>query len=797
MATCNIKPMQAIVCLFVTCLFFTSPVFSQDTSANKTIDTLRPTNKTADTAVKESPPRRPLVQSPFYDAIALIYTIRGYKAYPLIPFDASGNQDFSQPAVDPGADVFPPPTDKGPALPPESPLPPEKTYRLIECATGKVLKEVTGSDSALLAALNDFRYSMGEASFRDAVIDSILLRNIPGNIPPNITSIQIRNAYNNNSYIQAMLADHSLRVALHVNNLKTVLPEKIPFALEGGAAPSVSMLLEGYTEFLIQRVNEEFNDAFLVHLYHALNNKAIPEFAILFPNTLESLKKIELTEYSASLNAIKTAYQTDIRSILSNIGKLATLQRYKNLLNRHPVFTTLFVAADVLDGINKKIVPAQLLYLLGEAPYITGVNPNNYCSVVKLAVLVSNCLRDIRMGDENPEEAGWLDLAQLKYIESNPPVFNAFMGFLAQGAVDIEFTLPGGDRFNFQQELLRSVNTVNTGRYIVYNFSRSADKIKTIAERLKKTEGKTLKTSDYVTGFIDLSEELLGLSQKCLDVLPTTPTLIRVHQTVTTLHNTWLPVLKQADTVLIHVEDKDYQMAVYAADRFLQQVFDQIILDPDPDKNKALVEKLRSGFLRYGLFIASVATAKSSADVKDAISAFALPRGSSRIKKERTFTVGLNAYVGVYHAFNRSYPNLPLPKTEWGITAPLGIGINLGLSPRIGKSHLPFSLGLYGGLLDVGAIFTYKVQGKDTLKSDIQLGQVFSPSAGIILGLPIIRKYNIPFAIGANIQWGPKLRKVEETGNSIFPLLVKRYTVFMAFDLPVLNLYTSRTKTKR
>jgi hypothetical protein len=328
-----------------------------------------------------------------------------------------------------------------------------------------------------------------------------------------------------------------------------------------------------------------------------------------------------------------------------------------------------------------------------------------------------------------------------------------------------------------------------------------------------------------VGGFIDVAAELLKLADRCMDVFPSTSNILTVRSTINQITTSCIPVLKLADSVLLHVEDKNYPMAIYACNTLYQKISalyraklvadsldadnrikiavnstEKQIAEADLKKAKAELGQLNDidfGVLRYGLFIATVATAKSSADVKAAINAFSLPVGSSRIKKERSLTVGLNAYVGVYHSWNKSYPGLNLPAQEWGLTAPLGIGINKGISSFkfLGAKIPQFGVGLYGGIFDVGAIFTYKTQN-DALKSDIQLSQIFSPSATFLVNFPIIKRYNIPLAFGASLQWGPQLRKVDETGNSIFPLLTRRFTLFLAFDLPIVNFYTSQKQTQ-
>ena len=126
-----------------------------------------------------------------------------------------------------------------------------------------------------------------------------------------------------------------------------------------------------------------------------------------------------------------------------------------------------------------------------------------------------------------------------------------------------------------------------------------------------------------------------------------------------------------------------------------------------------------------------------------------------------------------------------VPSQENWFTVPLGISFNYGLN------HFG-SISLFGGIIDVGAIFTYKINSDSAVQATITFAQIFSPSIGLVYGLPIIKKYNIPLSVGANFQWGPTLQKVDQTGNSILPLMTRRFNVFIAVDIPLVNFYVSR-----
>jgi hypothetical protein len=557
-----------------------------------------------------------------------------------------------------------------------------------------------------------------------------------------------------------------------------------------------------------------------VHLQKALAK--FDELRLLFPNTLEALNKIEVTRYSSSLNVLKASFEDDIKAILSNISKLATLERYQRIINRTPVLTVVFVACDIVAQLQKETIAPEIIYQLGKAPYVAsaGVSTNNYNSTIRLAALLSNSLRNIKIGDQNKNTIGWVDRKNLNELRDNEPLFRIFMGLFAQNAEKIVFRFNAGT-FGMQKALYDNMDAIIKTRYIVYNFSQTVSNLNEYTSKAAELRKTDAKHSEFVKIYLKMANEIIGFSEKCLDVLPTDVT-IKVRQEIKIIKDRYVPMVKQANEVVVKLEEKEYSRALYEADTLIVQIFDKGVVSDIENEIKALnndikkaedghstadeiaqlktrleklekelkadknFEEVREYYIKYGLFVCSVAEAKNSTDVKEAIQAVALPTGSSRIKKERKFTIGLNAYVGVYHAWNKKQSGINLPKTEWGITAPIGFAMSWGKFLGTG------SFSIYGGLVDVGAIFTYKVNTDNSVKSDIEFGQLLSPSLGFTYGLPIIKKYNIPLSIGVNHQWGPKLRKVDDTGNSVLPLLTRRINVFVAVDIPIVNFHVSK-----
>jgi hypothetical protein len=705
---------------------------------------------------------KPLVQSSYYDAVALYYAMKSYRAFPIPMSDEE--------VVETNASVDAPtfPGNAGNTLFNNK----EKKYKIIESTTGKIIIDNCKADT-IDAVLQSPENIFSDAD-REAFIYEILARNAN---TENASDTNIKKIYKRNRYLFDSI-ENKFTFLFDPANYKGnyLFKNPVPFSLKGGGV-SQSQILQEVTEFLIEAVNKEINEAFFVHLQKALAKS--PELNTLFPKTLESLNKIEVTKYASSLNALKSAFEEDIKNILSNISKLTELSKYQNLINKHPVLTLIFTACDLFSLLKNDAIPPDILYQLGNAPYVKKCDPNNYSSTIKLAALISNSLRNVKINDENTNMIGWISKDNLNTLKNNQSLFRIFMGLFAQQAQSIIFFDKNGKAvFNFQDSLFTNKDGILKTQYIVYNFSTTIQKITDDLDRAKNLRHNSSKRSDYIKVYLEIANEIIGLSENCLNILPSKATTV-IRAEVKKIKEKCIPMLERANAVLAKIEEKEYSGALYQTDTLLRMVFES-------DGVNKEFEEIRKSYIKYGLFICAVAEAKNPGDVKAAISAVALPTGSSRIKKENSFSIGLNAYVGVYHAWNKEQTGVKLPKTEWGITVPIGIALNWG--KFLGKG----SFTLYGGIIDVGAIFTYKVNSDSTIKSDIQLGQVLSPSIGLIYGLPIINRYNIPLSIGVNYQWGPKLRKVTDTGNSVLPLLAQRVNVFIAVDIPLINFLVSK-----
>ncbi len=187
----------------------------------------------------------------------------------------------------------------------------------------------------------------------------------------------------------------------------------------------------------------------------------------------------------------------------------------------------------------------------------------------------------------------------------------------------------------------------------------------------------------------------------------------------------------------------------------------------------------------YGALFSTVAQAKNSDEVENAIETFALPTGSYRIKKESNWNVSANAFCGFYGGYESIQPfrleNNQAIKS-FGITAPIGIAVSKGIP---GWSS---SVSLFASIIDLGAITAFRFEN-DTTKSlsKIELRDIVSPGLFISFGLP-----KIPVSLNIGYQMAALLRSVDETENTYGPNYA-RISASICVDIPIVNIYT---KTK-
>ena len=204
-----------------------------------------------------------------------------------------------------------------------------------------------------------------------------------------------------------------------------------------------------------------------------------------------------------------------------------------------------------------------------------------------------------------------------------------------------------------------------------------------------------------------------------------------------------------------------------------------------------LADIIGSKFLRYGAFMAAVSEAESPDAVKAAIRAAALPAGSSVIKRETSWNISINSYIGAHYGNEYLEPDLSADDWGWSTIAGLSAPLGLAVSKQMNFPFKSGSISLFASLIDVGAIASFRLEDDATEQLPaIKLENIVAPGIHLVYGIP-----KTPLSIGYGWQRGPQLREVhipDPAGGEPTNRLVSgyRWAIFVAVDIPLFNIYT-------
>ncbi|MCX6560784.1 MAG: hypothetical protein NTZ26_09770, partial [Candidatus Aminicenantes bacterium] len=285
---------------------------------------------------------------------------------------------------------------------------------------------------------------------------------------------------------------------------------------------------------------------------------------------------------------------------------------------------------------------------------------------------------------------------------------------------------------------------------------------------------------------VDFVQEKIGASNaKALTVLDQ----MRRH---TELGRSFLTSLKG---LYIGVSQKEYGLALFNIVNIWNASMNFVIRESPPPSASALEpirQSLSLTLFRYGSFIAAMANASDSDEMRKAIESVALPSGSYSVKRNSSFNVSLNAFVGLapeweWLSIRKEEGGFALNKNSrhgmLSVCAPIGIAVSHGC--RSGAS-----ISLFASLIDPGALVAYRFTSLENQAPDFSLKNIFSPGLFFIWGLA-----HSPISLGLGTRLGPELRSITtdpQTGSLITDIRQKSWRILgmVSIDIPLLNFAT-------
>lgn len=555
------------------------------------------------------------------------------------------------------------------------------------------------------------------------------------------------------------------------------------FSAVGGI--NVSNIADGLAKFLVERAKQELSIAFFRDFKETLEKPEYKHLRTLFPNTMALLKTIDkdIYRFSAYIQSLREAFIKDLDNIFDTAPQAITDGLLDKAFNASspPHLKEIFIyALQIAKGLKHGTHPGliienfNLITPVPAKPTLTDIN-----AVLKIVKLFSASLRSVSADSKTY----WASQDSIGLVLSDVNTARIYLGIMYHKAVGIQFS----NGSFFRDHMATAVNDVSPYIDLIMKFK---DKCKDVEEAIGDIRDKKkadISYNEYYRLFRSITD-VLRINED-IEHLPGLAITVPQH------FKTFVAVAENCNELFLDISLKKYSTGimrlVMICDTLLQPAYDKYPANKTAGVELPLYKNFRKYLIKYGTFIASIADAKNSDEVKAAIEAAVLPVGSASIKRETDFNISLNAFIGPYGGWEY-LPKLKEKKgaASAGVTAPIGLAFSWGnkklKETRNGKAVGGKSLSIFIPVIDIGALASYRLSNDSSnIASEVKLKNIISPGLYFYYGFG---KY--PISIGAGAQLGPQLREISATDINIDKNYYIRFALNLVVDIPFFNFYT-------
>ncbi len=552
---------------------------------------------------------------------------------------------------------------------------------------------------------------------------------------------------------------------------------------------NVSTLADGLGKFLVDRVKDELSLAFFDNFKKDLRKNE--DLQTIFPYTYDVLLTLdsEIYNFTAYYDMLREAFLKDFQLIIPNIRKLVHNPVYKAYFSQNPqLYSIIQVAFQIVEDYQTEIHPGDIITHLAalDTSIVNPIDPQIKPSFQVLDLFIQSVRSRITDQYSLP-----LDSLR-KNIINDTITLKIYLGLIYQTSKhkDIKFRNDSA-QVNFS-DMLDSVFTVTGKKFSALNrYKHMLNEIFERTENVQQTlvlseKGESTDKGNY-KGYFAFYHASLGLLESIDFISDSIAEQTSFKFVWSKNKNTCLYVANKLGEIYLNVNELKYASAILDAAVIYDTIFSRRVKNYKVFNTGSLI-------IRYGNFAAVVCKADDSNQVKKALETVALPAGSSRLKRESSINIALNAYLGGFWGEEKfTYTLDNESHVQWrstaGLTAPLGIGVSKGSDFPFGKKWRS-SYSLFLSIVDLGAFTSFRF--KDTIneiRPKIALENIFSPGLYFVYGVP-----KTPISLGGGWQYGPMLRKIEPSLVTVEPKQYLKWCFFIAVDIPFMNFYSRPKK---
>lgn len=555
------------------------------------------------------------------------------------------------------------------------------------------------------------------------------------------------------------------------------------FSSAGGV--NVTNIADGVAKFLIERAKQELSVSFFRDFKETLEKKEYRHLRTLFPNTTSLLRTIDkdIYRFSVYLQALREAFVKDLDNIFDTAPQAVEdgiLDAAFNASTPSYLKEIFIYALQITRDLKHGKHPGEIIEnfrLIHDAtkPGLTDIN-----AVISIIKLFSTSLHTI----DPASDSYWASADSLKMLLQNRNAFTIYLGIIYHKAGGINFS----NGTEFKTHLARAQN--NIAPYL--NFVTTCkDRVKDIEDAVQELKGKEKKDISF-NEYYNLFNGVINALKLDEDI----EDLPGLNITVPQHFKTFIGIAENCNDLYLDISLKKYSSGVMRlvsiCDTLLQPAYNNYAAHSTAGVPLSAYKDFRKNLVKYGTFIASIADAKNSDEVKSAIEAAVLPVGSASIKRESCFNISLNAYVGPYAGIEY-LPKLKDNKwaTTVGVTAPIGVafswgGLHIRDTTRKGRPVGGKSITIFVPLVDIGAMASYRLNNDSSaVASEVKLRNIISPGLYLYYGFG-----RYPISVGLGAQLGPQLREVTAKDINVDKNYYIRFGLNLTVDIPFFNFYT-------
>jgi hypothetical protein len=491
----------------------------------------------------------------------------------------------------------------------------------------------------------------------------------------------------------------------------------------------VTKYADGLAKFLVKRTKEELTISFFDKFRKELNDSK--DLRVLFPRTQKSLGRIdEIFDYSRYLNLLKESYHHDFLNLPEKIDELIS--------GNPEIDTTLKAGVSIstrfIQGLRDKEHPGEILSSMAVPAFNDDHDTIKYSFV--LLQSLSEALRDTLSADDSPY---WVEKSKIMELTRNEEFLKIFLGLLIED-----------ERIKSHDELYNLLNDSSRWREYIPVFVELSDVSQAVSSLIKLQKGEENLSNETISKYIENGIRLLKISNKIYRSYKGNPV-------ISPDFDRYLSTIELGNSIYGSIATKKYSSAIF-------NLIDLIDTIPELKNDKTI-----KWLMKYGSFMASTIEADNSDEVVKIIETYAMPSGSSRVKRNSKYNISLNSYLGIYAGTENS-------QTVYGIAAPVGIAFSHG-----GKCG---SISLFFSAIDIGAISSFRFNNNEDDVAKIFLKEIISPGAFVSYGIR-----NNPISINLGIQKTPLLTRVGANKNEVDISHNTRISLSVLVDIPLLNIY--------